>query len=156
MNINFTLIAQAIVFVLFILFSAKFIWPPIIRVVDERRKKIAEGLADAERSAKSLADAQQQVARLTTDARTQAQGIVADSERRGITIVDEAKAQAKVEADRMIAAARAEAAQAMQQAKAALRDQVALLAVAGAEQILRREVNAQVHAELLNQLKAKL
>jgi len=156
MNINFTLIAQAIVFVLFILFSAKFIWPPIIRVVDERRKKIAEGLADAERSAKSLADAQQQVARLTTDARTQAQGIVADGERRGITIVDEAKAQAKVEADRMIAAARAEAAQAMQQAKAALRDQVALLAVAGAEQILRREVNAQVHAELLNQLKAKL
>ncbi len=156
MNINFTLIAQAIVFALFIWFSAKVIWPPIIRVVDERRKKIAEGLADAERSAKSLADAQQQVARLTTDARTQAQGIVADSERRGVAIVDEAKVQAKVEADRMIAAARAEAAQAMQQAKAALRDQVALLAVAGAEQILRRDVNAQVHGELLNQLKAKL
>ena len=123
MNINLTLLAQAAVFALFIWFTAKFVWPPIVRAMDDRRKKIAAGLADAERSAKSL---------------------------------DEAKVQAKVEADRMVNAARAEAAQAMQQAKAALRDQVAVLAVAGAEQILKREVNAQAHAQLLNELKAKL
>ena len=156
MNINLTLIAQAAVFALFIWFTAKFIWPPVVRAMDERRKKIADGLADAERSAKSLDEARQQAAKVQTEARTQAQSIIADSERRAQSIVDEAKVQAKVEADRLVAAARAEAAQAMQQAKSALRDQVALLAVAGAEQILRREINAQAHAQLLNDLKAKL
>ena len=93
---------------------------------------------------------------MQTEARTQAQGIVADGERRALSIVDEAKAQAKVEADRIVAAAHADAQQAMQQAKSVLRDQVAVLAVAGAEQILKREVNAQAHAQLLNELKAKL
>jgi F-type H+-transporting ATPase subunit b len=156
MNINLTLVAQALVFLLFILFTAKFIWPPILRAMDARRKKIADGLADAERSAKSLEEARQQAAKLQTEARTQAQSILADSERRAQSIVDAAKAQAKVEADRIVAAARAEAAQAMQQAKSALRDQVAVLAVAGAEQILRREINAQAHAQLLDELKAKL
>jgi F-type H+-transporting ATPase subunit b len=156
MNINLTLIAQAAVFALFIWFTAKFIWPPVVRAMDERRKKIADGLADAERSAKSLDEARQQAAKVQTEARTQAQSIIADSERRAQSIVDEAKVQAKVEADRLVAAARAEAAQAMQQAKSALRDQVALLAVAGAEQILRREINAQAHAQLLDDLKAKL
>jgi F-type H+-transporting ATPase subunit b len=156
MNINFTLFAQAAVFALFIWFTAKFVWPPVVRAMDERRKKIADGLADAERSAKSLDEARQQAVKVHAEARAQAQSIVADSERRGQSIIDEAKAQAKVEADRMVAAARAEAAQAMQQAKSTLRDQVAVLAVAGAEQILRREVNAQAHAQLLNDLKAKL
>jgi F-type H+-transporting ATPase subunit b len=156
MNINLTLLAQALVFALFIWFTAKFVWPPIVRAMDDRRKKIADGLADAERSAKSLDEARVQAAKLQAEARSQAQSIVVDSERRGQSIVDEAKAQAKVEADRMVAAARAEAAQAMQQAKSVLRDQVAVLAVAGAEQILKREVNAQTHAQLLNELKAKL
>lgn len=156
MNINLTLLAQALVFALFIWFSAKLIWPPIVKAMDDRRKKIAEGLADAERSAKSLDEARESAAKLQTEARTQAQSIVADSERRAQAIVDEAKAQAKVEADRLVATARAEASQAMQQAKAALRDQVAVLAVAGAEQILRREVDAKTHAQLLNELKAKL
>lgn len=156
MNINLTLVAQAIVFTLFIWFTAKFVWPPIVKAMDDRRKKIADGLADAERSAKSLDEAKAHAAKVQAEARSQAQSIVADGERRGQSIVDEAKAQAKVEADRIVAAARAEAAQAMQQAKATLRDQVAVLAVAGAEQILRREVNAQAHAQLLNELKAKL
>jgi F-type H+-transporting ATPase subunit b len=156
MNINLTLFAQALVFALFIWFTARFIWPPILRAMDERRKKIAEGLADAERSAKSIEDARQQTVKMQTEARTQAQGIVADGERRALSIVDEAKAQAKVEADRIVAAAHADAQQAMQQAKSVLRDQVAVLAVAGAEQILKREVNAQAHAQLLNELKAKL
>jgi len=156
MNINLSLLAQAVVFALFIWFTAKFVWPPILRAMDARRKKIADGLADAERSAKSLEDARHQAEKLHADARTQAQSIVADSERLAQAIVDEAKAQAKAEADRVLAAAKAEAAQAMQQAKGALRDQVAVLAVAGAEQILRREINAQAHGELLNELKAKL
>lgn len=156
MNINLTLVAQAIVFTLFIWFTAKFVWPPIVKAMDDRRKKIADGLADAERSAKSLDEAKAQAAKVQAEARSQAQSILADSERRGLSIIEEAKAQAKTEADRLIAAARAEAATAMQQAKATLRDQVAVLAVAGAEQILKREVNAQAHAQLLNELKAKL
>jgi F-type H+-transporting ATPase subunit b len=156
MNINLTLFAQALVFALFIWFTARFIWPPILRAMDERRKKIAEGLADAERSAKSIEEARTQAAKMQTDARTQAQGIIADGERRALSIVDDAKAQAKVEADRIVAAAHADAQQAMQQAKSVLRDQVAVLAVAGAEQILKREVNAQAHAQLLNELKATL
>jgi len=156
MNINLTLFAQALVFALFIWFTAKFIWPPILRAMDERRKKIAEGLADAERSAKSIEEARQQAAKMHTEARTQAQSIIADSERRALSIVDEAKVQAKAEADRIVAAANADAEQAMQKAKGVLRDQVAVLAVAGAEQILKREVNAQAHAQLLNELKATL
>lgn len=156
MNINLTLFAQALVFALFIWFTAKFVWPPILRAVDARRKKIADGLADAERSAKSIDEARQQAAKMQSDARTQAQSIIADSERRAQAIVDEAKTQAKGEADRIVAAAHAEAEQAMQKAKSALRDQVAVLAVAGAEQILKREVNAQAHAQLLNELKATL
>jgi F-type H+-transporting ATPase subunit b len=156
MNINLSLLAQAVVFALFIWFTAKFVWPPILQAMDARRKKIADGLADAERSAKSLEEARQQADKLHAEARMQAQSIVADSERLGQSIVDQAKAQAKAEAERLLAAAKAEAAQAMHQAKGALRDQVAVLAVAGAEQILRREVNAQAHAELLNELKAKL
>jgi|SRR5882672_2338978 len=156
MNINLTLLAQALVFALLIWFTAKFVWPPIVRAMDDRRKKIADGLADAERSAKSLDEARQTAAKLQAEARTQAQSIVADSERRAQAIVAEAKVQAKSEADRIVAAARTEAEQAMQKAKGVLRDQVAVLAVAGAEQILKREVNAQAHAKLLNELKATL
>ncbi len=156
MNINFTLIAQAIVFALFIWFTARFVWPPIMRAIDDRRKKIADGLAAAEQGSKSLDDAQRKIAQLDAEARGRAQAMIAETERHGQQIIEEARAQAKVEADRVIANARAEAEQAMQRAKETLRDQVAALAVAGAEQILRKEVNAQVHADLLAQLKGKL
>ena len=156
MSINLTLLAQALVFALFIWFTAKFVWPPILGAMDARRKKIADGLADAERSAKSIDEARQQAAKMQSEARTQAQAIVAESERRAQQIVEEAKVHAKVEADRIVAAANTEAEQAMQKAKGVLRDQVAVLAVAGAEQILKREVNAQAHAQLLNELKATL
>jgi F-type H+-transporting ATPase subunit b len=156
MNINFTLFAQAAVFALFIWFTARFVWPPIIRAMDDRRKKIADGLAAAEQGSKSLDDAQHKIAQLDADARTRAQAMIAETERRGQQIIEEARVQAKVEADRLIANARAEAEQAMQRAKESLRDQVASLAVAGAEQILRKEVSAQVHADLLAQLKGKL
>ncbi len=145
MNVNSALFLQLVVFLIGALITMKFIWPPLIRALDERRKKIADGLKAADAGNQSLADAQRKIAQLEADARARAQAIV-----------DEAKTQAKVEGDRMIAAAKQEAEQEMQRAKSALRDQVAVLAVAGAEQILRREVNTQVHADLLAQLKGRL
>jgi F-type H+-transporting ATPase subunit b len=156
MNINSALFLQLVVFFIGALITMKFIWPPLVRSLDERRKKIADGLKAAEAGNRSLSDAQKKIAQLEAEARTRAQAIVADTEKRAQALVDEAKAQAKVEGDRLVAAARQEAEQEMQRAKTTLRDQVAALAVAGAEQILRREVNPQVHADLLAQLKGQL
>ena len=156
MNINSALFLQLVVFFIGALITMKFIWPPLVRSLDERRKKIADGLKAAEAGNRSLSDAQKKIAQLEAEARTHAQAIVAETEKRAQALVDEAKAQAKVEGDRLVAAARQEAEQEMQRAKTTLRDQVAALAVAGAEQILRREVNAQVHADLLAQLKGRL
>jgi F-type H+-transporting ATPase subunit b len=156
MNINSALFLQMVVFFIGAWVTMKFIWPPLIKSLDERRKKIADGLKAAEAGNRSLSDAQRKIAQLEADARARAQAIVAETEKRAQGLVDEAKAQAKVEGDRLIAAAKQEAEQEMQRAKTALRDQVAALAVAGAEQILRREVNAQVHSDLLAQLKGRL
>jgi F-type H+-transporting ATPase subunit b len=156
MNINATLFLQMVVFFIGAWVTMKFIWPPLIRSLDERRKKIADGLKAAEAGNQSLADAQRKITQLEADARGRAQSIVAETEKRAQALVEEAKAQAKAEGDRLIAAAKQEAEQEMQRAKTALRDQVAALAVAGAEQILRREVNPQVHADLLAQLKGRL
>jgi F-type H+-transporting ATPase subunit b len=156
MNINSTLFLQLVVFLVGALITMKYIWPPLIRSLDERRKKIADGLKAADAGNQSLADAQRKIAQLEADARGRAQAIVAETEKRAQALVDEAKAQAKTEGDRLIAAAKQEAEQEMQRAKTSLRDQVAALAVAGAEQILRREVNPQVHADLLAQLKGRL
>jgi F-type H+-transporting ATPase subunit b len=156
MNINATLFLQMVVFFIGAWVTMKFIWPPLIRSLDERRKKIADGLKAADAGNQSLADAQRKITQLEADARARAQAIVAETEKRAQALVDEAKAQARVEGDRLIAAAKQEAEQEMQRAKTALRDQVAALAVAGAEQILRREVSPQVHADLLAQLKGRL
>jgi F-type H+-transporting ATPase subunit b len=156
MNLNATLFVQALVFVILGWFTMRFIWPPLMRVLDERRQKISDGLSAAEQGVRSLGEAQRKAAQLDADARTRAQTLIAETERHAQSIVEEAKAQARVEADRMIEAARAEAEQQVVRAKTVLRDQVAALAVAGAEQILKREVNAKVHAELLDQLKARL
>jgi F-type H+-transporting ATPase subunit b len=156
MNINATLFVQMVVFFIGAWVMMKFIWPPLIKALDERQKKIADGLAAADRGNRSLDEAQKKIAQLDAEARARAQALMAETEKRAQAFIDEAKAQAKVEGDRLIAAAKAEAEQEIVRAKGALRDQVAVLAVAGAEQILAREVNSQVHAELLNQLKAKL
>jgi F-type H+-transporting ATPase subunit b len=156
MNINATLFVQLVVFFIGAWVTMKFIWPPLIKALEERQKKIADGLAAADRGQKSLEDARRKIADEQVAERAHVQQIVADAEKRGQAIVDAAKDQAKVEADRIIESARVEAQQEMQRAKDALRDQVAVLAVAGAEQILKREVNPQVHTELLAQLKAKL
>lgn len=156
MNINATLFVQLVVFFIGAWVTMKFIWPPLIKSLEERQKKIADGLAAADRGQKSLDDAKRKIAEEQAAERAHVQQLITEAEKRGQAIVDAAKAQAKVEADRIVEAAKAEATQEMQRAKDTLRDQVAVLAVAGAAQILQREVNPQVHSELLAQLKAKL
>jgi len=156
MNLTLTIVAQAIAFALFIWFTVAFVWPPLLRAIEARQKTIADGLAEAERGKASLADAQTQTEAILREARDRAHELVAQAEKSASQRIEEAKSQAKVEGDRLAAAARAQIEQEVQAAKAQLRDQVAVLAVAGAERILRREVDAKAHAEMLNQLKAQL
>jgi len=155
-NLNATLFAQFVVFFILAWFTMKFVWPPIMRALDERASKIADGLAAADRAKTDLALAERRATDELRKARESANELRGGAERQGAQILDEARA----EANRIIAAARTaaegEAGVAAQRAKEALRDQVALLAVAGAEQILRKEINPAAHAELLNQLKAEL
>jgi len=155
-NINGTLIAQAIVFALLVLFTMKFVWPPIAAVLDERASKIAEGLAAADKAKSELSSANQRVEAELVKSRTETTARMADAERRGQTIVEEAKSKATEEGNKIIAAAKVEADQQTVKARELLREQVAALAVKGAEQILRREVNAGVHADLLGRLKTEL
>ncbi len=156
MNLNATLFAQLVVFFILAWFTMKFVWPPIMKALDERASKIADGLAAADKAKSDMALAERRATDEMRKARESANELRASAERQGSQVLDEARA----EAARIIAAARTaaegEAGVAAQRAKEALRDQVALLAVAGAEQILRKEVNAAVHADLLNQLKAEL
>ena len=156
MNLNLTLFAQAATFALFIWFTVKFVWPPLLRAIETRQKTIADGLAEAERGRSSLADAQKQTDVILREARARAQEIVAAAEKAANQRVEESKAQAKTEGERLVAAAHAQIQQEVQSAKQALREQVAQLAVSGAEKILRREVDAKAHADMLNQLKAQL
>jgi F-type H+-transporting ATPase subunit b len=155
-NINATLFGQMLVFAVLVWFTMKFVWPPIMKALDERAKKIADGLAAAERGRQDLASAETRAADLERAARARGQDILTAAEKRAAEIVDEAKGQAKAEGDRLIVAAQAEIDQQASRAKETLRDQVAALAVAGAEKILRREVDARAHAELLGQLKREL
>lgn len=156
MNLNATLFFQSVVLVLAGWITMKFIWPLLRDPIDERRQKIADGLAAAEQGNKSLQDANRKVTQIETEAKARAQLIISETERRAQTIVDAAKTQAKVEGDRLIAAAKVEAEQQLVRVKTALRDRVADLAVAGAEEILKREVDARTHAQLLDQLKQQL
>ena len=156
MNLNATMIAQAIVFALFIWVSVSWVWPKILRNIEARNQKIAAGLAEAERGRSSLADAQKQTEKLLAEARSRAQEIVAAAEKSASQRIEESKAQAKIEGERLVAAANAQIQQEVQSAKQQLREQVASLAVSGAEKILRREVDAKAHADMLGQLKAQL
>jgi F-type H+-transporting ATPase subunit b len=155
-NINATLFLQAIVFAILVWFTMKFVWPPITKALDERAQKIADGLAAADLAKTELASANQRVESELATSRKDTALRLADAERRGQTLVEEAKARAAEEAAKIIAAAQAEAEQQMVKAREALREQVAALAVKGAEQILRKEVNAGVHADLLARLKTEL
>ena len=156
MSINGTLIIQIIVFLALVGFTMKFIWPPIAAALDERARKIAEGLSAADKAKADLAVANKRVEEQLSAARDDAARRLADAERLAQSMVEEAKGRASEEGAKIIAAARAEAQQEATKARDALRDSVAALAVKGAEQILRREVNAGVHADLLNRLKAEL
>lgn len=156
MNLNATLFAQAIVFAILVWFTMKFVWPPIAKALDERAQKISEGLAAAEKAKVELAVANKRVEEELSKSRNESAARLADAERRAQQIIEEAKARANEEAAKIIAAAKADAEQQMFQAREALREQVANLAVKGAEQILQREVNAGVHAELLSRLKTEL
>ncbi|MEO7031972.1 MAG: F0F1 ATP synthase subunit B [Herbaspirillum sp.] len=156
MNINATLFAQFVVFFILALFTMKFIWPPMMKALDDRAKKIMDGLAAADRGKAEMAAAEKRVQVELTSARDEGQKRIGDAERRALGIVEEAKKTASEEAARIVAAAHDEAEQQIGRARDALRGEVADLAVKGAEQILKREVNAAAHADLLNQLKAEL
>jgi F-type H+-transporting ATPase subunit b len=156
MNLNFTMIAEAIVFITFILAAKRWVWPALMVKIEARQKTIADGLAEAERGRSSLSEAQKQTEKLLAEARARAQEIVAAAEKAAHDRVEESKTQAKTEGERLVAAAHAQIQQEVQSAKQQLREQVAQLAVAGAEKILRREVDARAHSDMLNQLKAQL
>ncbi len=156
MNLNATLFAQFVVFFILALFTMKFVWPPLMKTLDERTKRIADGLAAADRAKADLAAAEKRASAELEIARNEGQKRIGEAEKRGKLIVDEAKKIASEEAARIIANAEAEAEQQMTKARETLRSEVATLAVKGAEQILKREVNLSVHADLLNQLKTEL
>lgn len=156
MDINLTIIGQAIAFAIFVWFTAKFVWPPLMTAIETRQKAIADGLAAAEKGKLELAQADKKTTEVLGEARGRANEIISSAEKRAAQMIDEAKVTARNEGERIVAGAKAEVDQEVFRAKESLREQVAALAVSGAEKILRREVNAQAHADLLTQLKQEL
>jgi F-type H+-transporting ATPase subunit b len=156
MNLNLTLIAQAITFAAFIWFTVKFVWPYMLRAIEARQKTIADGLAAAEQGHRSLEISTRQAEEAIAQARSRAAEILAQAEKRAAQLVDEARAAAKEEGNREKAAAKAEIEQQLTRAREQLRDHVAMLVVAGAERILRREVDARAHSELLESVRRQL
>ena len=156
MSINATFFAQLAVFFLLVVFTMKLVWPPIAGALDERAQKIADGLAAADKAKAELTNANKRVEDELAKSRNETALRLADAERRAQSIVEEAKSKATEEGNKIIAAARVEAEQQTVKAREVLREQVAALAVKGAEQILRKEVNAGVHADLLSRLKTEL
>ena len=156
MNINLTLFAVAIAFGIFVWFTAKFVWPPLMRAIETRQKNIAEGLAAAEQGKQDLAQAGSKVTELVNEAKARASEIVALAEKQRNATIEKSKDEALVEAAKVTQAKLAELEMEVSRARETLRNQVAELAVQGAQKILSREINPAIHAELLNQLKAEL
>lgn len=156
MNINLTIIGQAIAFFIFVVFCMKYVWPPLTSALAERKKKIADGLDAAERAERDLKLAQEKATDNLRESKEQAAAIIEQANKRANQIVDEAKEQAREEANRVKAAAEAEIEQEINQAKEALRAQVAALAIAGAEKILEASVDEKAHAQLVEKLAAEL
>lgn len=156
MSINSTFFAQLVVFAILVLFTMKFVWPPIAAALDERARKIADGLAAADKAKSELSVANKRVEEELARSRNESAVRLAEAERRAQALIEEAKARATEEGSKIIAAAQVEAEQQTVKARETLREQVAALAVKGAEQILRKEVNAGVHADLLGRLKTEL
>lgn len=156
MNINATLIAQTIMFILFVWFCMKFVWPPIMQALSDRKKQIADGLAAGERGKQELEQASKSAADEMLTAKQKAAEIIAQAEKRSSQVVEEAKGLAQEEGDRIVSMAKAEVEQEVVRAREMLRQNVADLAVAGAAKILDREVDAKAHADLLKNIKAEL
>jgi F-type H+-transporting ATPase subunit b len=156
MNLNLTLVAQAITFTAFIWVTVKFIWPHMLRAIEARQKTVADGLAAAEQGRRSLETSTRQAQDAVEQARRRAAEILAQAEKRAVQMIEEARGAAQAEGGREKAAAKAEIEQQVTRAREQLRDHVASLAVAGAEKILRREVDAKAHAELLESIKRQL
>ena len=156
MNINLTLMGQSLTFIVFVWFCMKFVWPPIMNALEERKKKIADGLAAAERGAHEQELAEKRAAEVLHEAKQQAQDILAQAQKRASEIVEEAKTNAREEGERIITAANAEIEQEANRAREELRGQVASLAVAGASKVLKREVDAAANEDLLKDLVAQL
>ncbi|HQV79400.1 MAG: F0F1 ATP synthase subunit B [Agitococcus sp.] len=156
MNINATLLGQAISFAIFVYFCMKFVWPPLTKALADRQKKIADGLNAASKAQDDLKTAQEQVAQELKAAKEQTAQLLEQANRRASQLVEEAKAQAQAESERVKAQAREQIEQESNRARDVLRAQVAALAIAGAEKILQAEVNAAAHAAMLNQLATEL
>jgi len=156
MDINFTLVMQAVAFGAFIWFTAKFVWPPLMGAIETRQKQIADGLAAGEAGKQSLANAERRIADMLSEAKSRSSEIINQGEKLKTETVDAAKLEAKAEADRILVAAKAEIQQELSRARESLRNQVSDLAVAGAAQILKREVDAKAHADLLAAIRQQL
>lgn len=156
MNINLTMIGQAIAFFIFVVFCMKYVWPPIMEALKERQKKIADGLDAADRASRDLDLAQEKAKQELREAKLQAAELIEQANKRSTQIVEEAKEQAREEGDRLVVAAKAEIEQESNRAKEALRAEVAAIAVAGAEKILQTSIDSNVHSDLLNKLAAEL
>jgi F-type H+-transporting ATPase subunit b len=152
MNINVSLIFQMIAFLAFVFLTKRYIWPPVMAAMEERAKKIADGLAAAEAGTRKLEEAKGEIAKVMKQAREQAAEVMSAANKRNVEMIEEAKTQARTEGERLVAAARAQIQQELGQAREALRREVATLAVAGAKQILEREIDAKTHAELLDRV----
>jgi len=155
-DLNLTLIGQTIAMIVFVWFCMKFVWPPIVAIIEERQTQIADGLAAAEKGSRSLEEAQAQITSIVEDARGQARQIVDQANQRANAIVEEAREGAVKERDRILASAQAEVEQEVNRARDELRGQVAAIAVAGAEKILAREIDSNSHRELLDQLAGEI
>lgn len=156
MNINATLLGQMIAFLLFVWFTKKLVWPPIMRAMEERAKRIADGLAAADQGKKELVDAEGQAKEIVSEARQQAVGIVDQAQLRAGETIEEAKSIGAREGDRMIRAARDEIEQEATRASDELRKEVAAIALAGAEKLLEREIDDKTHKKLLDKLAAEI
>lgn len=156
MNFNATLIGQTITFIVFVWFCMKYIWPPLMAALEERNARISEGLAAAQRGQQDLEDAQAKVSESLNDAKSQAQEIINQAQKRANEIVDEAKDSARDEAEKIKTAASADIDQQVTAAREQLRKEVSVIALAGAEQILKREVDAKAHADVLDDLVAQI
>jgi len=156
MNMNLTLVMQAVAFFAFILFTAKFVWPPLIRAIETRQRQISEGLQAGEQGRQNLATAEKRIGAMLDEAKQKAAEIVAQGEKFRAETVEAARTEAQAEKDRIVASGRSEIEQELTRAKEQLRNQVADLAVAGASRILKREVDAKAHADLLAAIRTEL